>query len=139
MVGALLHLAHRAIRDLPQLPAVEVVRRFVFVTRLTDDEARRIALYLMRSRYPVADEPGTAHTPMRPLWRCSQCRQEWPCEPAREALLRRFAGERDALLIQLGALLAHAGDQLRQIGAHPTPVELDRRFLSWARSLPPGS
>lgn len=137
MLGGLLYMAHCALRDLRHVPPVEVVRRFLFpLDGLSDVDARRITLNLLRSRIPVPDRPRTSHVPMRPLWRCSACRRDWPCEPARRSLAHEFGGDRASLLVHLGAMLAHAGDQLHQIGQRPSPAALDRRFLSWARAVP---
>ncbi|SCL53279.1 hypothetical protein GA0070617_2322 [Micromonospora yangpuensis] len=133
IVGALIYLTQLAIRDMRYLPAPEVVRRFVFCTPLSDADARAVALDLMRSRQPLPDITRTRHTPMRPLWGCSACRKDWPCGPAQAALLRVYEGEPDALVMYLGAMLAHAGDQLHQLGQRPHPATLDQRFLAWAR------
>ncbi|MER7168128.1 hypothetical protein ABT336_18920 [Micromonospora sp. NPDC000207] len=135
-LGALIYMAHRALRDLRHLPPFEVVRRFLFPVALSDTELRRITLDLLRSRTPVPDPPRTAHVPMRPLWQCAACREPWPCEPARRSLVHEFADARPALLVHLGAMLAHAGDQMYQIGQRPSSDELDRRFLAWARTRP---
>ncbi|MER7165609.1 hypothetical protein ABT336_05940 [Micromonospora sp. NPDC000207] len=135
-LGGLVYMAHRALRDLRHLPPIEVVRRFLFPMELSDDQARTITLNLLRSRTPVPDPPRTSHVPMRPLWQCSACRESWPCEPGRRAIVHAFDGDRSSLLLHLGAMLAHAGDQLYQIGQRPSPDDLDRRFLAWARTEP---
>ncbi|MEU5939232.1 flavin reductase [Micromonospora sp. NPDC047548] len=73
------------------------------------------------------------HTPMRPLWRCRNCAAEWPCQPARVALLVEYRGDRTGLLVYLGGLLAEATDQLGQL--HPQArLDLTERFLAWARA-----
>ncbi|MEU3453672.1 flavin reductase [Micromonospora sp. NPDC006766] len=78
--------------------------------------------------------PGRPHVPMRPLWRCRACGAEWPCQPARLALLVEYRDERTALLVYLGTLMQEAGDQLAQIDGHVRPPGLTDRFLTWARA-----
>ncbi|MEV0809513.1 flavin reductase [Micromonospora sp. NPDC050200] len=73
------------------------------------------------------------HAPMRPLWRCRNCAAEWPCQPARLALLVEYRDDRTGLLVYLGGLMAEATDQLAQL--HPqTRLDLTERFLAWARA-----
>jgi len=74
------------------------------------------------------------HLPMRPLWRCRRCGAEWPCQPARLALLVEYRADRTALLIYLSTLMAEAGEQLSQLNGHAAPERLTERFLSWARA-----
>ncbi|SCL24306.1 hypothetical protein GA0070624_2896 [Micromonospora rhizosphaerae] len=76
------------------------------------------------------------HVPMRPLWRCRACGAEWPCQPARLALLVEYRDDRPALLVYLGTLMHEAGEQLAQLNGHARPADLPDRFLSWA--LPRG-
>ncbi|MET7969991.1 flavin reductase [Micromonospora sp. NPDC005305] len=73
------------------------------------------------------------HLPMRPLWRCRVCGAEWPCQPARLALLVEYRNDRTALLIYLSTLMAEAGAQLSQLNGHARPENLTERFLTWAR------
>ncbi|SCG48114.1 hypothetical protein GA0070560_105213 [Micromonospora halophytica] len=73
------------------------------------------------------------HMPMRPLWRCRNCGAEWPCQPARLDLLVEYRGNRTALLLYLGALMAEARDQLAQLHPDRAP-DLHERFLAWARA-----
>ncbi|MFF5173085.1 flavin reductase [Micromonospora sp. NPDC000089] len=78
---------------------------------------------------------------MRPLWRCRACGAEWPCQPARLALLVEYRDDRTALLVYLGTLMQEAGDQLAQLNGHARPADLVDRFLAWARARgadPPG-
>ncbi|WP_431886748.1 flavin reductase [Micromonospora wenchangensis] len=68
---------------------------------------------------------------MRPLWRCRNCGAEWPCQPARLALLAEYRNDRTALLIFLGALMAEASGQLHQLH-QDRRLDLTERFMSWA-------
>jgi hypothetical protein len=70
---------------------------------------------------------------MRPLWRCRSCGAEWPCQPARLALLVEYRGNRTALLLYLGGLMAEAREQLAQLNPTHAP-DLHQRFLAWARA-----
>jgi hypothetical protein len=74
------------------------------------------------------------HLPMRPLGRCRACGAEWPCQPARLALLVEYREDRTALLVYLSTLMAEAGAQLAQLNGHAMPDRLTERFLSWARA-----
>jgi hypothetical protein len=71
---------------------------------------------------------------MRPLWRCRACGAEWPCQPARLALLTEYRHDRAALLVHLATLMREAGAQLAQLGGHARPDGLTERFMSWARA-----
>ena len=73
------------------------------------------------------------HLPMRPLWRCRACGAEWPCQPARLALLVEYRADRTALLVYLSTLMTEAGAQLSQLNGHALPENLTERFLTWAR------
>jgi hypothetical protein len=81
----------------------------------------------MMSRRPIP------HAPMRPLWRCRNCGAEWPCQPARLALLVEYRDDRTGLLVYLGGLMAEATDQLGQLHSQ-TRLDLTERFLAWARA-----
>ncbi|MFF5172571.1 flavin reductase [Micromonospora sp. NPDC000089] len=74
------------------------------------------------------------HLPMRPLWRCRGCGAEWPCQPARLALLVEYREDRTALLVHLSTLMAEAGAQLAQLNGQVAPERLTDRFLTWARA-----
>ncbi|MEO3778458.1 flavin reductase [Micromonospora sp. B11E3] len=78
--------------------------------------------------------PTVPHTPMRPLWRCRNCGAEWPCQPARLSLLSEYRGNRTALLVYLGTLMAEARDQFAQLHDQAVPPDLTDRFLTWARA-----
>ena len=77
---------------------------------------------------------GPPHVPMRPLWRCRRCGAEWPCQPARLALLVEYRHDRTALLVYLSTLMAEAGAQLSQLNGSAAAADLTERFLSWARA-----
>ncbi|WP_080637016.1 flavin reductase [Salinispora vitiensis] len=66
---------------------------------------------------------------MRPLWRCRACGADWPCQPARLALLAEYRGRRSALLAHQGKLLAEATDQLSRLNG--TRPDLRERFVNW--------
>ncbi|MFI7577188.1 flavin reductase [Micromonospora sp. NPDC049497] len=70
---------------------------------------------------------------MRPLWRCRACGAQWPCPPARLALLVEYRHDRAALLVYLATLMHEAADQLGQLNGHSHPAGLTDRFLTWAR------
>ncbi|MFG2060054.1 flavin reductase [Micromonospora sp. NPDC048871] len=72
------------------------------------------------------------HVAMRPLWQCRNCGAEWPCQPARLALLMEYRKDRLGLLLYLGGLMVQARDQLSQLNPEHTP-DLYDRFLGWAR------
>ncbi|WP_428962850.1 hypothetical protein [Micromonospora fluostatini] len=132
--------AHQAVRDLRHaadpVEPTDTVRRFL--GDLSDADAKRVALRLLRTRQPIADPPPTyPHRPMRPLWRCSACRLPWPCEPARRGLLAAYPGRRDALLRHLVSLKVEAQTTLTRLGSPPTPAQLDERFVAWARAHDP--
>ncbi|MFJ8581531.1 flavin reductase [Micromonospora sp. NPDC093277] len=78
--------------------------------------------------------PSRPHLPMRPLWRCRVCGSDWPCQPARLALLVEYRNDRTALMLYLSALLAEAGAQLSQLNGEAPPEGLTERFLGWARA-----
>ncbi|NES15733.1 MULTISPECIES: flavin reductase [Micromonospora] len=71
---------------------------------------------------------------MRPLWRCRVCGAQWPCQPARLALLVEYRADRTALLIYLSILMAEASAQLSQLNGSADAEDLIERFLSWARA-----
>ncbi|TDB76859.1 flavin reductase [Micromonospora sp. KC723] len=73
------------------------------------------------------------HVAMRPLWRCRNCGREWPCQPAKLSLLSEYRGNRTALIIYLGTLMAEANDQFAQLNPDRR-VDLTDRFLNWARA-----
>ncbi|BCJ58965.1 flavin reductase [Micromonospora endophytica] len=71
------------------------------------------------------------HEAMRPLWRCRNCGADWPCQPAKLALLSRYRADRKGLLIYLASLLEEARGQLAQLDP---AADLRSRFLDWARA-----
>ncbi|MBE1490029.1 hypothetical protein H4W31_005667 [Plantactinospora soyae] len=73
-----------------------------------------------------------AHTPTRPLFRCRECGANWPCSPARLALLVAYRNDPKGLIGYLSDRLFTAiEDQPRQ-----DRFRLTARFLGW---LPPDS
>jgi hypothetical protein len=131
MTGALLYFAQLAIRDLIRERPVDIVRRFLFESAFSPEEAYRLAHFLMTSNAPF-DEPKTRHRAMRPLWDCAECRDPWPCVQARADLLAEYAHDPRSLLAFLGGCLAWAGDQMRQLHLRPDPDVLAERFVNWA-------
>ncbi|MEV0722587.1 flavin reductase [Micromonospora purpureochromogenes] len=78
---------------------------------------------------------------LRPLWRCRNCAAEWPCQPARLALLVEYRDDRTGLLVYPGGLMVEASDQLGRLHSQ-TRLDVTERFLAWARgprltTLPP--
>lgn len=68
------------------------------------------------------------HQPQRPSWLCAACQQEWPCVPARNALLAAHGPGATLCLRMAGRLIDATADNLAgQSG------ELHQRFLGWAR------
>jgi len=80
------------------------------------------------------------HPPTRPLWLCGTCREAWPCQPAREALLAAYGRDRIGLCLYLSLCLADANHDLHALhpGDGPSAIELFRRFVGWARRPVPG-
>ncbi|WP_348651117.1 hypothetical protein [Micromonospora sp. WMMD882] len=76
------------------------------------------------------------HEAMRPLWLCRACGAEWPCAPARLALVARFGQDRVSLAVYLAVLMDRAYDDKAALNPAPGPdvAELYRRFLGWIRS-----
>ncbi|WFE34283.1 flavin reductase [Micromonospora sp. WMMD975] len=58
---------------------------------------------------------------------------EWPCQPARLLLLVEYRGDRTALLLHLGTLMAEAAEHLARLNPGHVP-DLHHRFLAWARA-----
>ncbi|WKU04206.1 flavin reductase [Micromonospora sp. HUAS LYJ1] len=77
--------------------------------------------------------PPVPHVAMRPLWRCRNCGREWPCQPAKLALLTEYRENRTALLVYLGTLMQEATSQLTQLNPDRRPDMADR-FVAWARA-----
>ncbi|MER7168221.1 hypothetical protein ABT336_19400, partial [Micromonospora sp. NPDC000207] len=130
--------AHHALRDLREVAEpTTVVRRFLFAVDLSAGEAQAVALRMLRAPRAVPDpSPNYPHRPMRPLWRCSACRQDWPCEPARRGLLAAYGTDHDGLLRHLVTMKVEAGFALDRLASPPTRAALERRFVSWARRPP---
>ncbi|GHJ06896.1 hypothetical protein TPA0907_12630 [Micromonospora humidisoli] len=80
--------------------------------------------------------PPVPHVAMRPLWRCRNCGREWPCQPAKLALLTEYRRDRTGLVVYLGTLMHEATNQLAQLHPEHPPARMTERFLSWARARP---
>ncbi len=68
------------------------------------------------------------HVADRPSWDCRVCDKPWPCDPAREQLVKEY-DDLIALRIFLWTCLEQA---VGQMPASPAG-ELFERFLAWAR------
>lgn len=73
------------------------------------------------------------HEAMRPLWKCRNCAADWPCQPAKQALLHEYDHDWVGLLLYLGGVMMEATDQLRQLNEHAVPDDMPKRFMGWAR------
>lgn len=71
--------------------------------------------------------PRRPHTPMRPSFRCRSCGAEWPCSPARLALLQLYEKDRPGLMIYLAAQLTKALQDLPTVH----PALLVGRIVYW--------
>lgn len=80
------------------------------------------------SRYVAEVDARPFHLPVRPTWRCVVCGDNWPCEPARIALLNQASGDSVGLLVYLAAQLMDAIEDLGDAATF-------ERFLVWARSI----
>lgn len=67
------------------------------------------------------------HLPSRPTWTCRVCAHDWPCRPAREAMIAEYTDLVPVLAIYLAICLHDAARDL----ADATPAGLYDRFLSW--------
>jgi hypothetical protein len=68
------------------------------------------------------------HQPNRPFWDCKQCGQEWPCEPAREYLVRTTGSGLNLAMLMWTHLEHYALDA----GQGPLRGAFDR-FIAWTR------
>lgn len=73
--------------------------------------------------------PTALHAPQRPSWDCGDCREPWPCSPARVGLGETYAKDRVGLAVYMGMQLEHAAGEI----GHVAPKELWERFLAWTR------
>jgi hypothetical protein len=78
------------------------------------------------------------HPPGRPHWRCRTCGSEWPCDPAKAALLATYGRFRRDLAGYLGVMMMEAYEDFASL--NPNPADrmptgaMLRRFVGWARS-----
>ena len=84
-----------------------------------------MALATIRSAIVIVEQ--TEHTADRPSWDCRACGRSWPCDPARERLIREM--DRVSLAIYMGSSLDEA---VQDLPSGP-PAELFERFLRWTR------
>lgn len=76
---------------------------------------------------------GAEHLHDRPHWDCRVCKDPWPCARARADLMAEFRTFPSVLMIYMMSQLYDAIADLTRPG-EPTPPDLYRRFLSWARN-----
>ncbi len=76
-----------------------------------------------------AEAPGEPHTPDRVSFICQYRDEPWPCEPAKEDLVRRYGAGSPSLGMYLAAQLNDAAEVL-PLGSSEA---LYLRFLGWAR------
>jgi hypothetical protein len=74
----------------------------------------------------------TEHIHNRPDWHCRVCKDPWPCDKARADLKAEFHRFRSVLAIYMWCQMYDAMTDLTSHG-EPTPPDLYRRFVSWAR------
>ncbi|MFI6760698.1 flavin reductase [Micromonospora sp. NPDC050417] len=72
-----------------------------------------------------------AHVPMRPTWRCRACVADWPCGPARLALLHEFRGQRIALCLYLSGQYVDALKDFAEYAPNTSTKGLYERFVGW--------
>ena len=73
--------------------------------------------------------PPSAHLPERPTWKCRTCSGLWPCEPAREGLMREYETDPTSIAMLMWTHLEHyAFDQ----GDVPLSGAFER-FIAWTR------
>ena len=75
---------------------------------------------------------GTEHLHDRPRWDCRICKEPWPCAAAKADLKAEFRAFPSVLTIYMSSQMYDALMDLTSRG-EPTPPDLYRRFLSWAR------
>lgn len=78
----------------------------------------------------MTNERQIEHLGVRPSWDCVACGNPWPCEDAKERLLKEFHGQPSGLAIYLSAQLNDAFEDLTRRTPYPPP-DLYDRFLSW--------
>lgn len=71
----------------------------------------------------------SAHTPMRPSWRCVGCGLPWPCHTRRLQLLAEFERAPRSLYLLMAGYQNEAAAELPSAAG-----ELHARFLAWVRA-----
>lgn len=77
----------------------------------------------------------TFHVPMRPLWICAGCAQDWPCPSRRGQLTAEYERARVCLSLVMASHFVEASEDLAEVPAG----ELYLRFLGWLRSTEHGA
>ena len=72
-----------------------------------------------------------SHLPGRPHWRCRACGAHWPCQPAKLALLREYAGHTLALIFYLVITMREAEEDMIKLGFTPDLAAMNVRFVRW--------
>ncbi|MDI6101610.1 hypothetical protein QLQ12_23600 [Actinoplanes sp. NEAU-A12] len=70
-------------------------------------------------------EDHAEHTPDRPSWDCRSCGRPWPCDPARERLVREHGR------VELAVLMWDQLEEAAREMPHTPASELFDRFLRW--------
>lgn len=76
----------------------------------------------------AADDDGRHHHPIRPIWTCVVCGDPWPCQLAREWMLRTYTLVPRSLT--MASYFTQACEELTTLGVG----EIHGRFLGWIRS-----
>ncbi|MEV6347238.1 hypothetical protein [Actinoplanes sp. NPDC051851] len=75
------------------------------------------------------------HLHDRPHWNCRVCGAPWPCDPARERLLREYRAFPSLLRVYLSSQMYDAIEDM-PAGSRTAPHDLYERFLAWTRDPP---
>ncbi|MCW6003839.1 hypothetical protein K1W54_04480 [Micromonospora sp. CPCC 205371] len=70
------------------------------------------------------------HEP-NPRWDCKGCGKDWPCDPAREALLAEYRNQPGQLAMTMCKLME---DATTVLGQHPD--DMFERFIAWTKPVP---
>ncbi|MEV0004692.1 hypothetical protein AB0H28_20760 [Micromonospora sp. NPDC050980] len=88
---------------------------------------------------PAPDRPrpypphAAPHTPLRPMWCCRACGQQWPCPTSRLLLRSEYEDNPVSLSIYLCGLLYEATRDLYRLNpaGAPSPTDMFTRFVAW--------
>jgi hypothetical protein len=68
-----------------------------------------------------------AHRPERPVWRCTACGDDWPCETRRAELRHESGGQ----VVSLALMMAMYFVEAFQYHPKVSPAQFHERFLGW--------